>query len=198
MRVLPPVTLTLIVANVVSFIHQVAVHGLTSERAIVDAGALARDPVVLDGEVWRVWSAAFLHGGVDHLLGNMLPLYIVGMALEHAIGWWATLRVYFLAATLASITSLLVDPGPSLGASGAIFGLVGALLVVLHRHKAVLALRDARVLGVLGAWSALMLVAGFASPHIDNAAHVGGLVTGALIGLTLELRLDAPAIAVSR
>ena len=192
MSALPRLTLVLILANVLSFIHQVQAHGLKTEEAVIASGALARNAVVIDGEIWRVWTAAFLHGSFAHLFGNMVVLYIVGMALEHAVGLFATLRVYALAATLASISSLLTNDGPSLGASGAIFGLVGALLVVLHRHKSVLALRDGRVLGVLGAWSGWMLLTGFLSAQTDNAAHLGGLVTGALIGTTLKLRLDLP------
>ncbi|HEX2780853.1 MAG TPA: rhomboid family intramembrane serine protease [Gemmatimonadaceae bacterium] len=198
MSVLPTLTLLLILANVLSFIHQTDAYGLASAQAIVAAGGLARDRVLLEGEIWRLWSAAFLHGGLDHLLGNMVCLYIVGMALEHGVGLLATVRVYVISATAASLASVLTDPGPSVGASGAIFGLLGALLVLLHRHRDVLAMRDNRIFVVLGAWALLTLVLGAANPHIDNAAHVGGLVAGAIVGFGLKLRLDLPAPPLDR
>lgn len=101
---------------------------------LIAAGALAREEV-LGGEYWRLVSAMFLHGGFGHLLGNCLVLYIVGMACEHALGLARTAVVYFASGAAGSLLSLAFREGPSVGASGAIFGVAAAVIVVLYRHQ---------------------------------------------------------------
>jgi len=94
MRIAPPLVLALITANVALFAWELAIGALASRDSIVEAGALVRDRV-LAGEWWRLESATFLHAGWDHLLGNCLVLYVVGMACEHAFGFVRTAIVYF-------------------------------------------------------------------------------------------------------
>src|SRR2546430_10302706 len=108
------------------FAWETASGALQSRESIIAAGALVRDRVIA-GEWWRLISATFLHAGVDHLIGNCLVLYVVGMACEHAFGFARTAIVYVTSGLTGSLLSAAVTPGTSLGESGAIFGVVGAL-----------------------------------------------------------------------
>ena len=173
----PKLTLLLIVVNVALFIVELATNALATPASMIRAGALHRESV-LHGEVWRAISAMFLHGGFDHLLGNCLVLYIVGMACEHAVGWRRAAAVYFASGLCGSLVSLMANPGPSVGASGAIFGFTGALIVFLYRHRDVYFIREKRTAGVLAAWACYQIVDGFLTPYVDNFAHIGGLVGG--------------------
>jgi rhomboid protease GluP len=190
MRTAPPLILVLIAANVALFAWELAAGALASGETIVEAGALVRDRV-LAGEWWRLVSATFLHAGVDHLLGNCLVLYVVGMACEHALGFAQTAVVYFASGLTGSLLSLALTPGPSVGASGAIFGVVAAVIVVLYRHQTRFYLRDKRIGFVLLVWAAYQISTGLLSPYVDNSAHLGGLAGGATAALFLKPRLLA-------
>jgi len=192
MRTAPPLVLVLIAANLAMYVWEVAAGALSDAEAIVAAGALARDPVFA-GEWWRLVSAMFLHGGADHLVGNMIVLYIVGIACEHALGLARTAFVYFAAGIAGSLFSLLVSPGPSVGASGAIFGLAASVIVVLYRYHHLYVVRDKRIGFVLVAWAGFQILSGLASPYIDNFAHLGGLAGGALATLAVRPRLLSEA-----
>lgn len=188
MRTLPPLTLTLIVLLIAVFAWEVATDALNDESSILAAGALARAPVSA-GEVWRLFTAPFLHGGVDHLVGNCIVLYIVGMACEHALGSAQFAVVYVASGLAGSGLSVVLNPGPSVGASGAIFGLVGSVVVVLYRHRDRWHLRDRRIGFVLLVWAGYQVATGFFMPFIDNFAHIGGLAGGAATALGLKPRL---------
>lgn len=176
-----PLTLALIVANVAVFAWELATGALQTGADIVAAGALQRDHV-LAGETWRLVSSEFLHGSPDHLLGNMAALYILGLGLEHGLGARRFATVYVASMLAASAASLAMGPGPSVGASGAIFGVMGALVAHLYRHRADLVVRERRIPVVLGLWAGWTLLVGAVVPMIDNAAHVGGLAMGAALG----------------
>ncbi len=188
----PRLTLALMLANVVVFMWQVSSGALKSREAIIDAGALVQDRV-LAGEYWRLMSAAFLHGGGDHLLGNMLSLYILGMACEHAYGARRYAAAYLVSALGGSLLSMATGPGPSVGASGAIFGLMGAVVVFLHRERERFFVRDGRIGVVIAVWALYTLVMGALSPVVDNAGHLGGLIAGAVIAWWLPARERADA-----
>jgi rhomboid protease GluP len=149
------------------------------------AGALIREQV-LAGEWWRMITAMFLHGSPDHLIGNMIALFIVGMACEHAFGSVKTAAIYLGSGLAGSAFSLATGPGPSVGASGAIFGVLMAVVVVLYRNQQYFFLRDKRIGFVLAAWAAWQLVTGFVNPFIDNFAHLGGMTGGAMAALLLK------------
>lgn len=130
---------------------------------------------VVDGEWYRMLTAAFLHEQIWHLGLNMYALWILGGILEPALGRWRFITLYLIAALGGSAASLLAlsSGGLSLGASGAVFGLMGALFVVMRRFG-----RDvSSVLVLLG----INGVLGFVVPGIDWRAHVGGLITGAAL-----------------
>lgn len=136
---------------------------------------------VSDGEWYRLITAAFLHDPSNplHVFLNMYALWMLGPPLEQALGRWRFLVLYLLSAVGGNVASYAVSSPlqPSLGASGAIFGLLGAFFVISRRLK-----RDASILyGVL----VLNLVIGFVVPRIDWRAHLGGLLTGAVVAAVM-------------
>lgn len=189
MSLAPKLSLALIVANIAVFLWQLSVGALESKEAIVAAGALERNRV-LAGEVWRLFTAMFLHGSVGHLLGNCTILYILGMACEHGLGVAKTALVYIVSGLAGSLLSLAASPGPSVGASGAIFGLSGAVILFMYRNRNTLFVRDKRIGGVLLVWALYQIIVGFTSPVIDNFAHIGGFLGGAAVTLGLKLRRE--------
>jgi rhomboid protease GluP len=188
MRHAPPLILFLILANLAMFGWEIAAGALADRDTIVEAGALVRERV-LAGEWWRLMSAMFLHGGVDHVLGNVIVLYIVGLACEHAFGGARTALVYFASGVAGGLLSIAAGPGPSVGASGAIFGVIAAVVVVLYRYQDRFYVRDKRIGFVLLVWAGWQILTGLATPFIDNFAHLGGLAGGALAALALRPRL---------
>ncbi len=200
MRHLPPLILCLIAVNIAMFAWEIAAGALADRDTIIEAGALVRDRIigqgtapvrdrVATGEWWRLVSAMFLHGGVDHLLGNVIVLYIVGMACEHAFGGARTALVYFTSGITGGLVSIAAGLGPSVGASGAIFGVIAAVVVVLYRYQDRFYVRDKRIGFVLLVWAGWQILTGLANPFIDNFAHLGGLAGGALATLPLRPRL---------
>jgi membrane associated rhomboid family serine protease len=142
--------------------------------------ALSRSGVA-DGEYYRLVSSAFIHFGVLHIAFNMYALYLLGGALERYAG---TLRfgiIYGLSALTGSLGALiLTSHGISAGASGAIFGLMGAMLV-LERHRGVALLG-----GSIGGLLVINLLITFGVPGISIGAHIGGLAGGILSGVVLS------------
>lgn len=181
----PVLIVLLILANVAVYLWEVATGALVSQEAVIAAGALYREKV-LAGEVWRLVTAAFLHGGFDHILGNTIFMYILGLGAEHAFGLGKTAVIYLFAAVTGSLLSLAMQPGPGVGASGAIFGLMGALAVVFHRRRADFYLRDRGIGIFVGAVAVYQIGTGFFEPFIDNWAHLGGFLGGALAALVLR------------
>ncbi len=152
------------------------VYALTligADRLIVDYGLLG--VAVASGEWWRLLTAPFLHAGLWHVGLNMLALWILGGVVEPLLGRWRFVAVYAVSALGGAVASYAFSSPVvfSVGASGAVFGLLGATLVVMRRLN-----RD--VSGVV----ALLLVnvaIGFAIPSIDWRAHLGGLLAGAVV-----------------
>lgn len=188
----PLVSLGIILVCIGVFVWEVASGALESTKGIIAAGALSRAELMA-GEYWRLFSPIVLHGSFEHLFGNMLALYVLGVALEHALGWERTLVVFVGSGVAGSLLSVAMQPGPSVGASGAIFGMMGALVVLLHRYKDVVHIRDQRVGIVLVCWAGYTLLLGMADPFIDNSAHLGGLVGGALLAYALSAPRFEPA-----
>ena len=185
MRRLPPVTVAILVVLVVIFLAEVRVGALASREAILAMGALARERVAA-GEYWRLLTAPWLHGGVDHLVGNGIALFILGMLCEAAFGHAQFVVLYVLSGLAGSVVSLAVSVGPSVGASGAIFGLQGAAIVLFRLHRDRLLVRDRRVGFVLLVWAIYSIAGGLMQPFIDNGAHIGGALGGALIARRLH------------
>jgi membrane associated rhomboid family serine protease len=167
----------------------IAATVIVSITALISAeGAFLFDALWLDkprvaaGEYWRLFSVALLHGGWLHLFFNMYALYLVGPVVER---WYGSARfgLFYLACTAGGSVASFVVGGdvPAVGASGAIFGLFGLLLVSSRLHDPV-DRQSRRLVGQLGMLILFNLGLGFAIPNIDNAAHIGGLLTGAFLG----------------
>lgn len=181
----PPVTLVLIAINAALFVWEIATGALENAQTIIAAGALHK-PEVMRGEYWRLLSCMFLHGDAVHLVGNCTALYALGIACEHAFGSLHCLAIYFLAGLGASLLSMFTEPGPTIGASGAIFGLMGCVATFLHINRHKFYVRDARISFVLAIWAAYTLLTGWFDPHIANMAHLGGFLAGALLALVVK------------
>jgi len=185
MRRFPPLTVAILAVLLLILIFELRVGALESREAIVAMGALARERVAA-GEYWRLLTAPWLHGSVDHLVGNGIALYILGMVCESAFGRAQLLVLYVLSGLSGSLLSVVMSPGPSVGASGAIFGLQGAAIVLFRLHRDRLLVRDRRVGFVLIIWALYTIAGGIMQPLIDNGAHIGGALGGALIAFYLH------------
>lgn len=167
---LPLVTYVLIAVNVVMFVLQKAVPAVYQELVLWPVGIAAY------GQFHRLLTSAFLHADVMHILFNMWALWIIGPALERWLGRTRFIALYFLSALGGSVLVYLLTPinVPTLGASGAIFGLFGATLALSRKLNF-----DMRwIAGLI----VINLVITFVVPSISWQGHVGGLVTGAAIG----------------
>jgi rhomboid protease GluP len=181
----PPVTLAVIGALAAVFALEAARNVTHSAEALVAFGALSR-PEVFAGQYWRLESATWLHGGMNHLVSNAIALFILGMICEHAFGRAQYFLLYVLSGIGGSILSLLISEGPSVGASGAIFGLQGAAIVLFRQHRDRILMRDRRIGVVLLGWALYSIVTGWTTPFVDNGAHIGGALSGALIARRLH------------
>ena len=155
-------------------------------------------PATQDGEWWRLGSALFLHFGALHLMMNMWALWDGGQLVERMYGHLRFALIYFFSGLAGNLLSLVHHHGQAVsgGASGAIFGIYGALLVCLWRERLHLHPHEFRWLfWGASAFSAASIAFGLMIPGIDNAAHIGGFATGLLGGVVLARKLH-PEVAV--
>lgn len=197
--VLTPVTVALVAINVLVFAAMLANGaGLWhSPNAVQLAWGAGFGPATKDGEWWRLGTAMFLHFGLLHLAMNMWALWDGGRLVERLYGSWRFMAVFFGSGLTGNLLSLIVqgDRAVSGGASGAIFGVYGALLVWLWRERRRVHPTDFRWLfGGAAVFSAATIGFGLLIPGIDNAAHIGGLISGALIGVALARPLPARSL----
>ena len=136
-------------------------------------------------EFYRLILYMFLHGGIAHLVVNMYSLSIIGTQIETYFGKRKYIFIYLFSGIVAGLLSAVIHDGVSIGASGAIFGLLGALLYFGYHYRIYLgeALKKNIIPIII-----LNLAIGFIMPGIDNAAHIGGLVSGYLIAMTLGVK----------
>ncbi|MDL2334814.1 MAG: rhomboid family intramembrane serine protease [Chloroflexota bacterium] len=142
-------------------------------------------PAVMHGEYWRLLTVTLVHGGILHLLMNMYALFIVGPLAEALYGRAVYLAMYLIAGLGGSIGSYLFVAAPSVGASGAIFGLFGLVFTATYFHKPLLRAQARAITSQIGVLIVLNLVIGFGIggfAQIDNAAHIGGLLVGGFLG----------------
>jgi membrane associated rhomboid family serine protease len=153
--------------------------GGVGTSALLDDGSVSR-AAIADGEYWRLLTAGFLHAGIFHLLFNMFALYVLGSLLEPAVGRFRFGLIYLVSLLAGSFGALLLSPdSPTVGASGAIFGLMGAAVIVM-RKRGLSAMESG-----LGFWIVLNLVITFTVPNISIGGHVGGLIGGGVAALLL-------------
>ena len=178
-RFVPYVTYTLIGINVVVYLLQLIIP----QYWVYSMFALKWDYTEFTGEYYRVLTSGFLHSQNDysHIVMNMLSLYIFGIALEQMMGWWRYLLVYLFSIVGGSFGVLLLDDPTAevVGASGGIFGLIGAYLVIM------VVLRERDNIRALMIMIAVNVAFGFLVPGISWQAHAGGFVIGALATVVL-------------
>src|SRR5690242_10311791 len=183
-----PVTAALVTVNLLVFLAMLASGaGLWhSSNSVQLAWGANFGPATQDGEWWRLGSAMFLHFGAIHLTLNMWALWDGGQLVERMYGHARFALIYFSSGLAGNLLSLVAHKGLAIsgGASGAIFGIYGALLIFLWRERRNLHPRDFRWFfwGAAGFASA-SLVLGLVITGIDNAAHIGGFLTGVLGGV---------------
>ena len=192
-----PVTHALIAANVaVSAAMLLFGAGLWhSSNGVQFAWGANFGPATKDGQWWRLGSALFLHFGLFHLAMNMASLLDGGRLVERMYGPARFVFIYFVSGLAGNLLSLIVqgDRAVSGGASGAIFGVYGALLSFLWQQRETLDRREfTRLFWGAGVFAAITIFLGFQIPGIDNGAHIGGFVAGLLAGATLARPLKAP------
>ena len=179
------VTTALLVVNIGVFALDAVLGAAGRPRALLDAGAMI-PLLVADGEWWRLITAMFLHIGLLHIAFNSLALMVFGQIMESALGSARMLALYLVTGFAASVASFTFGSPrvAAAGASGAIFGLLGAWLVYNLRRRSLSLARS-------NIQSALMLIGinlvfGFTVQGIDNVAHIGGLIAGFAAGYAVE------------
>lgn len=167
----PIVTYALIIINVIVFLLSLF------NESIIQMFAVNRFFIADLGQYYRLFTGIFLHANFLHLIFNMYALYVIGMQLESFLGKGKYLAVYLLSGLGGSMLSIFFSNGYSVGASGSIFGLMGALLYFGYHYRVYL---DSVVKSQIIPLIVLNLLIGFTSTGIDNWAHIGGLVGGIL------------------
>ena len=173
-----------LVAFLVAAVTAGSLSNTTSSFEIRDGGMLA--PAVEDqGEWWRVLTSGFLHVSWEHFFSNMVALFLLGLLLGNALGAARFVIIYLGSLVVGGLFVLLFSPDSlTVGASGAVFGLAGAGLVVAWRqHRWI-------YFFLVAAWALTNLIFSISTPGISVAGHVGGLLGGALLGLLFSGRTD--------
>ncbi|MFA9463537.1 MAG: rhomboid family intramembrane serine protease [Velocimicrobium sp.] len=177
----------IILINIIVFVLVDLSHSSTNSEWMLRCGAMYWPYFFENGEYYRLITSMFLHFGITHIFNNMLVLWFIGGTLEKLVGHIKYIFIYFLSGILAGCFSIgyniLIGQAPiAAGASGAIFGTSGALLyiILINKGKAE-GLTRRQILIFLF----LSLYSGFASQGVDNAAHIGGFISGFLLAVLL-------------
>lgn len=178
-----PATIALVVLNVVAFALQVSQRAGSVGRGLGGDIATRGDlygPNVADGEWWRIVTSGFLHAGLAHLAFNMIALWVLGSIFEAYVGPLRFTLIYFASVVWGSAGALLLTPNsPTVGASGGVFGLMAAVLVLQWQRRITL-------FSGIAMWLGLNLVITFTLPNISIGGHLGGIVGGTLAALVLS------------
>lgn len=181
---IPYVTIGLLLINTIVFI---LMYFMGNEDNYIENYSVWGYGIVKDHEFYRLITGTFLHGGIEHYIFNMYSLYIIGSQMESFLGRWKYLGVYLYSALIGSLFSIIFNGMiPSVGASGAIFGLLGSLIYFGYHYRVYLGtVIKSQIIPIL----AINLVIGFLSNgRIDNYAHIGGLIGGVLGTMALGVK----------
>jgi rhomboid protease GluP len=192
----PVVTYVLLGIIGVVFLLETLAGGSTDTEALVRMGAKV-SPLIAAGEYWRLFTAMFLHIGLLHLFFNGYALIAIGTELERILGWGRFLAIFVFSGLFGSLASYAFSASLSAGASGAIFGIIGALAAFFLRHRQQLGAWGQRRLLNIAFLLVINLVLGFTQPGIDNMAHLGGLVAGFALGWALSPRYQVEPASLS-
>ncbi len=195
MATVPRVTYALIAINVIVFLTeqgQFSLFGSSIHGPVIEKGWLDRFDIATNDQYWRLISSAFLHENFIHIGFNMYLLYLLGMMLEPAIGSLRFAVIYFTALLAGSFGALVATAAPSLGASGAIFGLMGAAVVELRARR--LSVMQSGIGGLI----VLNLILSFSLAGISIGGHIGGLIGGFVAGMAIRTADErgVPAIGI--
>lgn len=188
-----PVNTILILINILVFIYQEWIGNTLDAYFLYSNGGLTVEKVLMQKEYTCLITSAFMHAGFGHLFNNMFVMAYIGDNVERAIGKWKYLIVYMLSAIGANALSIgwyyMMDEFyiVSVGASGAVFGIIGALLCIVMKHKG--HLEDMRSSQLI-LFIVLSLYHGFTSVSVNNIAHIGGLILGVLLAYFLYNKKD--------
>jgi membrane associated rhomboid family serine protease len=204
-----PATIVLIALNLAVFVITAYQGGLMStdiRHGLISKWDLWVGPIVVDDEWWRLVTSTFLHGGLLHIAFNMIGLYWLGTIIEQALGTRRFLLVYVVSGLAGSAGALWMDPlTPTVGASGAIFGLIGALLILEY-------LATGSLMGQAMVLILVNLAITFSLPGISIGGHIGGLAGGIaatyglmryrygsqrVLGVAIAVGVGVAAVAVS-
>lgn len=176
-------TIGLVAANIVVYIVLAMMGDPYDPIFMIKHGAAFTPLIIEGGEYYRLITCMFLHFGVEHLINNMIVLGALGMHLEPHLGKIRFLIIYILSGIAGNVLSIISDTlsgsyPASAGASGAVFGIMGALVIVVIKNKGRIEGidRNRMIFMVI-----LSLYLGFTSPGTDNMAHIGGLIAGFLL-----------------
>lgn len=177
----------IVAANILIFLVLDVTGDTESAVFMYDHGAMYPDAVWGGGEWYRLISCMFLHFGIHHLANNMLILFFLGEYLERSLGHIKYVLLYICSGFGGSLLSMFFmirnqDAAVSAGASGAVFGVIGALIFIALRNKGKLGDLTSKRLAFM---AVLSLYHGFTASGVDNMAHVGGLVCGFLLSALL-------------
>lgn len=181
----PRFTFLFIIINILMFILLEVSGGSTNVETLIEYGA-KYNPAIVDGQWWRIVSSMFLHIGSLHLFMNMIAVYYLGTAVERIYGSTRFFFIYFIAGIIGGLTSFAFNNHVAAGASGALFGLFGALLYfgVVYRNLFFQTMGKSLLIILI-----INLLFGFIVPQIDMGAHLGGLIGGFLAAAMTSLPL---------
>lgn len=166
----------------------VRILGFPIDIFVQALGAKDNEAIFVYGQYYRLLSAMFLHAGILHIAFNGYALYSLGQEAERLYGTLRFLALYFISGLAGSVASYAFNASPGVGASGAIFGLIGGLSAFYYVSRKLLGEISRAQLGNLITVIMLNLFIGFSSPVIDNTAHIGGLIGGVVVGFLLAPR----------
>ncbi len=176
----------LVAVNILCFLISECFGTTLDSSVLIRLGALYTPYIAERGQYWRILTAMFLHAGMQHLLNNMLTLYVIGSMLERQVGKWKFLIIYFLSGLAGNILeyvkSLRNGTVVAVGASGAVFGVMGALLFVIIRNKGRIPGMDIRRMLL---YVGLSVYFGLIGSNIANTAHLTGLAAGFVLAACL-------------
>jgi rhomboid protease GluP len=175
-RVTPVVTYVLLGITVLVFLVQLVTEYVFGQDLAAAMGLKVND-LIIGGEIWRLFTPMFLHASILHIGFNMYALFALGPSLESYYGHGRFLALYLLSGFAGNVISFLFSANPSLGASTAIFGLIGAEAIFLYRNRSILGARAQRALGNVIFILVINMVFGL-TPGIDFWGHMGGLLGG--------------------
>jgi len=184
------ITYTLITINIIVYIFTAFFSRNIVDmdmQTLVDMGALYGPLTVFKGEWWRLFTAMFLHGGMTHILMNMFSLYLVGRGMEMYFNAKSYLIIYLFSGLLGGLASLYMHPNSvGIGASGAIFGVFGALAGFFLAHRDKIQTYSKAFMKDFAVILGINLVLGLSIPSIDVSAHIGGLIIGLMGGFVIS------------